>query len=144
MNTRIWTIEELNRVHPLPEEWAWGLSGQEPYASKVNSRIVRVTNGRIRQIERVGGKWLLDVDIESDVALAVLLACKGLDSLAAMDMTDLPEPKPRRPFDDSDAERAKAGLPHYQESDRDYLKNNNDLAVALLDAYMIRRGRVKS
>jgi len=50
----------------------------------------------------------------------------------------LPEPKPRRPLDDTEAEHAKAGRVHYQESDRDYLMNNSELAVHLLDAYILR------
>lgn len=88
MTTRIWTLEALDAAHPEVKAagWAWGLSGseQEPYALLGDSRIIRATNGRIRQIERVGGKWLLDVDVDGDVALAVLLACRGLDSLGTM------------------------------------------------------------
>jgi hypothetical protein len=74
------------------------------------------------------------------VVLPVLLASQGMAERAA----DLPEPRPRRPFDDSHAERARAGLDYYEESDRDYLENNNDLAVYLLDAYMRSCGMVES
>lgn len=58
--------------------------------------------------------------------------------------SDMPEPIPRRPLDDSDEERARAGLPHYQESDRDYLLNNCELAVYLLDAELRPRAEKSS
>ncbi len=41
---------------------------------------------------------------------------------------------PRRPYEDDKPDG-------YQESDRDYLENNNDLAVALLDRYGPRTNR---
>lgn len=95
MTARVWTIEELDRVHPLPDGWSWvGRGGGQWLAVRTGY------DG-----DAGPGDWHIWVDecdtfcsmfyyyprgasepydAPTDVALPVLLASKGLDSLGEM------------------------------------------------------------
>jgi hypothetical protein len=85
MTSRQWTREELDRVHPLSEGWAWA------YSERLNWHAVAVVNvpGRMADdtVAVVSGD-VLRVDSYfpqlASVALAVILASHGLDSREAM------------------------------------------------------------
>ena len=80
---RIWTIEELTRVHPLPEGWAWELwdDGKIPVAvARGVRRWVTIGDGRVVCADDDGPLF----HPLAAVVEAVTLASKGLDSLAEM------------------------------------------------------------
>lgn len=77
MTARVWTRKELDRVHQLPEGWAWELWG--------GSKQVAITADRSQWATvRDGHLQSTDLCPDADVSLAVILASKGLDSLGAM------------------------------------------------------------
>jgi hypothetical protein len=88
MTTRQWTKEELDRAHPLVG-WAWAYRANGSWCARNEE------NGRRRDVWVSGVGHLVaecsvpmgmpySIDPPSDIALAVILASKGLDSLAAM------------------------------------------------------------
>ena len=93
MTTRVWTREELDRVHPLPDGWSWELHETGPCASRriehhsgCMKRVeVKVVKGNmwalLRREDTELGEWVV---APADVALAVILASRGCDSLAEM------------------------------------------------------------
>ena len=80
--TRVWTLEQLIDVHPLPDDdgWEWipdtGVRGGWLAASGDGRVVCVLMDGRIR----FGN---MD-DVPDRVALAVILMSQGLDSLATM------------------------------------------------------------
>jgi hypothetical protein len=84
MTKRIWTIEELNHAHPLPARGAWCWMHDESvgwYAADNNGATVCVDFcGDLLALWK--GTTIISPD--ADVCLAVILANKGLDSLAEM------------------------------------------------------------
>ena len=82
MIARVWTVEELDQVHPLPKGWVW----------RVRAGGLRaVRTGMVLRTVCVGENGLTTVGDMSDthetppeVALAVILASKGLDSNEAL------------------------------------------------------------
>jgi hypothetical protein len=86
MTSRQWTREDLDRVHPLPDGWTWEQDyvGEWCAANRTTKRrpgLVRLTDdGRLDGGVKLGPDEL----IPADVALAVILASQGLDSLAAL------------------------------------------------------------
>jgi hypothetical protein len=82
MTDRIWTVEDLDRVHPIEDEsdegWTWKLDEDgRPFA--VNGDRARI------MVDSLGRLCCDDIDGDNaNVALAVILASKGLDSLEAM------------------------------------------------------------
>jgi hypothetical protein len=85
---RVWTVEELDLVHPLPDGWSWkyecdswwAVLGDEDDAERASCFIW--TDDRDRFGSAAG--TLGCHDAPADVALAVILASKGLDSMDAM------------------------------------------------------------
>lgn len=85
MTARQWTREELDRAHPdvKAEGWTWALwdNGKTPVAMAADqSRWVVVVEGRLVCADE-GGDLIRPL---ASIALAVILASKGLDSLGAM------------------------------------------------------------
>jgi hypothetical protein len=91
-STRQWTIEELDREHPLPGDWEWMEDGSNG-GVQMWSAVVRdydygepeVTS--IVSVDREGrlhGEYESDDTDTADVTLAVLLVSMGRDSLEAM------------------------------------------------------------
>lgn len=88
MTARVWTREELDRMHPLHEGWAWrqAKDGRWYAIALYDSPgweagdVVEVLDGQVRRDDAGDDWWPAPVD----VALAVILASKGLDSLAEM------------------------------------------------------------
>ena len=79
---RIWTIEELTRVHPLPDGWTW--AAERVTAVRGDWEVWLDDEGELCSWYEPDGGSMLRCDPPADVALAVILASKGLDSLAAM------------------------------------------------------------
>lgn len=86
---RLWTSAELDRVHPLPDGWTWGYRPGGAICAR------RELSGRYRHDVWVDGRCIRSTcsmpmadpyheDPPADVALAVVLASKGLDSYGAM------------------------------------------------------------
>jgi hypothetical protein len=91
MTARVWTVEELDRVHPLPRGWHWRIEdggvddGDGYHLTAVDPSDHDPFNDDDAEV------WVLDGGLEStrasiptDVALPVILASKGLDSREAM------------------------------------------------------------
>lgn len=79
MTARVWTVEELDRVHALPSDWWWEIHGNDPVACCEAFEICADETevwGSSREAAMTS--------LHRDVALAVILASKGLDSLGAM------------------------------------------------------------
>jgi hypothetical protein len=79
---RIWTVDELTRVHPLPDGWEWAHDDSVGWYAHDN-------NGATVCVDYCGdllALWNGTTIISpcADVCLAVILASKGLDSYAAM------------------------------------------------------------
>lgn len=94
MSARVWTREELDRVHPLPGDWEWMRDGattvggvpmwsavilDDDYGETEVSSIICVD-----QEGRLHCELGSDDTHTADVALAVILTSKGLDSSDAM------------------------------------------------------------
>jgi hypothetical protein len=84
---RQWTREELDRVHPLPDGWAWRQRPNGSWcatyaASGVRCDVWVSAGSLIAMVE--GATEPLNFDPPINVALPVILASKGLDSLGAM------------------------------------------------------------
>jgi hypothetical protein len=86
MTARVWTREELDRVHPLPEGWAWHWDTTDEHWEALTFSGYFDEDG-----ERVADGWCyVENDIPYNdggtvqVVLAVILASKGLDSFDAM------------------------------------------------------------
>ncbi len=79
MTARQWTREELDRVHPLPEGWAWRLWEGEPMACSGTLEVF-ADGSEVWGQGRESNMTSLPVD----VCLAVILASRGMDSLGAM------------------------------------------------------------
>jgi hypothetical protein len=83
MTARVWTIEELNRVHPLPEGWRWCLTLDKgkPFAMrKTVYAEVTIIDGRVEITVSPDDH----PNVPDDVCLAVILASKGRDSFEHM------------------------------------------------------------
>jgi hypothetical protein len=76
---REWTIEELDRVHPLPDGWAWRLWDGGPMACSGTLEISADGDEVWGQ-----GRESNMTALPSKVCLAVILASQGLDSREAM------------------------------------------------------------
>jgi hypothetical protein len=84
MTSRQWTREELDRVHPLPDGWEWA-EILEPNICDQRWCAVYGDDDPGRVSVTVEGFVEVDgEDVPVAVALAVILASQGLDSLAAM------------------------------------------------------------
>jgi hypothetical protein len=100
VTARVWTVEELDRVHPEVKRkgWAWALDDGKPFAhlgpigqvGTITVRIDEYSDG-VRELccERVvfGQDWPDDTvreDPDIDVALAVILASQGRGSFDAL------------------------------------------------------------
>jgi hypothetical protein len=79
MSARVWTREELDRVHPLPEGWAWRLWDGEPMACSGELEIFADGDEVWGQ-----GRGANMTALPSAVCIAVILASQGLDSREAM------------------------------------------------------------
>ena len=79
MTARGWTREELDRVHPLPDGWAWRLWAGEPMACSGTLEIFADGDEVWGQ-----GRESSMTALPCAVALAVILASRGCDSLAEM------------------------------------------------------------
>lgn len=98
MTARVWTVEELDWVHKLPDGWAWEIHGGKPRAMAAapdppidctGDWHVWVDDLGELASQAIGPRCYREgetdhVDPPADVALAVILASKGLDSLGAM------------------------------------------------------------
>lgn len=87
IETREWTREELDRVHPLPEGWAWArrLNGSwfaRHFANGARCEVWVSAGSLIAAV--YGAAEPESIDPPVDVALPVILASKGLDSLGEM------------------------------------------------------------
>jgi hypothetical protein len=86
MSARVWTREELDRVHPLPDGWTWArelddpLFARGPYGSSVS--VCRESGDVVSVIYDEQGRF--NHFPPALVALAVILASQGLDSREAM------------------------------------------------------------
>jgi hypothetical protein len=128
--SRQWTREELDRVHPLPDGWEWGLDVYgHPYARDTVGRTIEVDHGNLLALTPPSGDRF---DPPGPVALAVILASQGLDSREAI----------------ADALAGFAGVSLQCEGDSP--AGSEDAAVfgAQASAYMVaaamlRRGRVE-
>ncbi len=88
MNGRVWTVKELDRVLPLPEGWTWSIASglsefdpTRPWAFGVGDRGVEVdADGAVSAQDGNGRRF----DPPAEVALAVILASQGRDSMEAM------------------------------------------------------------
>jgi hypothetical protein len=150
--SRQWTREELDRVHPLPDDdepWEWIEDGQtadgvqlwaaavidHDYGDPEVASLVSVdADGRLRFD---GGD---DEMPPADVALAVILASQGLDSREAMAAAM-----------DSDEATARANAAALADASRDEPDLYVDAvrAVGCAEGFrhaaaMLRRGRVQS
>jgi hypothetical protein len=125
MSARVWTREELDRVHPLPKgdmdgfgprpPWFWRVDPTGPVAFSVCHSV----DGEV-WVDAAGRLCSSDGDPPWPVALAVILASQGLDSREAM-------------ADEVGAYALAAG--------RD---GRHDVASQLYDvASLVRRGRVE-
>lgn len=85
MTARVWTVEELDRVHPLPDGWRW-------HWDIIGLRwVAQATDASFDAVVADGSTVHLRDGIDhrvypppAAVALPVLLASKGLDSLGAL------------------------------------------------------------
>jgi hypothetical protein len=90
MSDRVWSVEELTIVHPLPDGWTWSVAQgigvsdvdpMRPWAFGVGDQGVEVGgDGALLALDGNGRRF----DPPADVALAVVLASKGRDSFEAM------------------------------------------------------------
>jgi hypothetical protein len=88
MNVRVWTLEELDLAHPLPDGWEWSIASglgefdsTRPWAFGVGDLGVELDlEGRVVANDGNGKRF----DPPADVALAVILASNGLDSMETM------------------------------------------------------------
>jgi hypothetical protein len=70
MSARVWTREELDRVHPLPDGWRW----EQGTAARWHA----IDDSEARCFIWQWGGIGTDGDVPADVALAVILASKGV------------------------------------------------------------------
>lgn len=89
MTARVWTEAELDRVHPLPKGTADGIRNRPPWFWRVDQTgpvafTVAPDDGCEVWVDAGGRLCSSDGDPPADVALAVILASKGLDSMEAM------------------------------------------------------------
>lgn len=91
--TRVWTEEELDRVHPLPEGWLWSKRGLDTWCARKaggGGWMDVWVAGRADAEPALLTECVLPIGIPKpfmppiDVALAVILASKGLDSREVM------------------------------------------------------------
>jgi hypothetical protein len=101
--TRQWTIEELDRVHPLRDGWSWDVAFGAPpvarYGTGIGSLAVYVDDGELvseKMLPPTGERFECMFGCKAanegtshepppaDITLAVILASKGLDSREAM------------------------------------------------------------
>ena len=75
MSARVWTVEELDQVHPLPDGWRWV---EEDFAWTATWHGLTGVG-----VEASGHMAGMD-GAPRDVVLAVILASKGLDSNEAL------------------------------------------------------------
>lgn len=76
MTDRAWTIDELDRVHPLPEMWTWVADAYGRPFARNGGDTVEVDHGELLSISHEGSL----IAPPFDVALAVILASMGRDS----------------------------------------------------------------
>jgi hypothetical protein len=81
MSARVWTREELDRVHPLPEGWEWntGKSVFRVWVEALNESGDCITIDENGDLMWRGLEYL-----PADLVLPVILASKGLDSFAEL------------------------------------------------------------
>jgi hypothetical protein len=82
MSDRVWTIEELDRVHPL-DGWAWAFDDQVGWYARTmhgNATVCIDLQGEVLALW--GGTE--KISPHRNVALAVILVSKGQDSMKAM------------------------------------------------------------
>lgn len=83
-STRTWTVEELDIAHPEVKAagWSWELwdDGRTPVAYDDRRSISVTQNGRVVAATANGSTF----SPPRDIALAVILASRGLPSLAVM------------------------------------------------------------
>jgi len=78
MSARVWTIAELDIVHPLPDGWTWHKDNSVGWhAVGLQSSVCVDASGDVESWCR--GHALAP---SSDIALAVILVHRGLDSYA--------------------------------------------------------------
>lgn len=80
--TRQWTVEELNRVHPLPAGWSWADDDSVGWHARHPGGYTVCIDDR----DYVLALWMGTTIVSPPraVALAVTLASQGLDSREAM------------------------------------------------------------
>lgn len=129
MSARVWTVEELDQVHPLPEGWVWIKSVD------ASGRWIADNGDACVEVDAHGRLTTSDVDGEDrDVVLAVILASKGLDSTEAL-------AKALATLADEMGKRSQVGGGF---SDALHAATARGRSVqAAEDAEMIRSGRVK-
>lgn len=84
MTARVWTREELDRVHKMRGGWEWVHDSERQWHAM---RVGRDGDWHVwvDECDTVCSMWLAGAyDPPADVALAVILASKGLDSYEAM------------------------------------------------------------
>jgi hypothetical protein len=135
---RQWTKEELDRVHPLVG-WAWAYRANGSWCARNEE------NGRRRDVWVSGAGHLVaecsipmampySIDPPVDIALAVILASKGRDSLAAMaDALEVAADADHRAAAESDS--------HGERDDANTLDGRASGKVEA--AAMVRRGTVE-
>lgn len=82
MGVRIWTIEELNHIHPL-NGWAWAYDEQVGWYARAlhgNATVCIDLQGEVLALW--GGTE--KISPHRDVTLALILVSKGCDSFEAM------------------------------------------------------------
>jgi hypothetical protein len=129
-----WTIEDLDRVHPLPAGWRWAKDSEGDWCAWLGARWVSAPGGALFWDDPSLPPDNEVMCIPSDVALAVILAGKGLDSMEAM----------AREMDDRADEMAKRSQVGGGFSDSIHAATASGRAVQAAEAAaMLRRGTVK-
>jgi hypothetical protein len=92
MSDRVWTLKQLNDVHTLPKGKAGGIRNEPPWFWRIDPTgpvafaVMPVDDWEV-WVDARGHLCSSNGDPPEAVALAVILASKGMDSLAAMAAT---------------------------------------------------------
>jgi hypothetical protein len=80
VTARVWTVEELDRVHPLPEGWRWLTDDDGETWMAIADNEMQEPACFVWDDGSLG----CDEGVPLPVALAVILASQGRDSFKAM------------------------------------------------------------
>jgi hypothetical protein len=82
MTARQWTCEALDAAHPLPDGWIWCVAGEHIGALEVGGPF----DPNEVWVDEHGFLATSEREPPADIAFAVILASRGVDSLGAMDV----------------------------------------------------------